>query len=259
MNDDTSAERLQKVLAGLGLGSRREIEAWIRAGRVTVNGQLAELGARAGPEDAITIDGRAVQRAVSSALRETIVLGYHKPVGEVTTRKDPAGRLTVFDRLPAPPSGRWIVVGRLDVNTSGLLLFTTDGELAHRLMHPSSEVEREYLVRVRHQPDAAALARLQQGVQLEDGWARFDRLTAERSTDGHAWFRVVLHEGRNREVRRLWMAEGHEVSRLIRLRYGPVELPRDLRPGEARLLPQVLVQQLSETCRAAALPHLAPT
>ena len=126
-------------------------------------------------------------------------------------------------------------------------------------MHPSSEVEREYLVRVRHQPDAAALARLQQGVQLEDGWARFDRLTAERSTDGHAWFRVVLHEGRNREVRRLWMAEGHEVSRLIRLRYGPVELPRDLRPGEARLLPQVLVQQLSETCRAAALPHLAPT
>ncbi|MBU6212365.1 MAG: rRNA pseudouridine synthase [Gammaproteobacteria bacterium] len=259
MNDDTTAERLQKVLAELGLGSRREIEAWIRAGRVTVNGQLAELGARAGPEDAITIDGRAVQRAVSSALRETIVLGYHKPVGEVTTRKDPAGRPTVFDRLPAPPSGRWIVVGRLDVNTSGLLLFTTDGELAHRLMHPSSEVEREYLVRVRHQPDAAALARLQQGVQLEDGWARFDRLTAERSTDGHAWFRVVLHEGRNREVRRLWMEEGHEVSRLIRLRYGPVELPRDLRPGEARLLPQVLVQQLSETCRAAALPHLAPT
>lgn len=259
MNEDPTAERLQKVLAGLGLGSRREIEAWIRAGRVTVNGKLAELGARAGSADEIAIDGRAVQRAASSPTQESVVLGYHKPVGEVTTRKDPALRPTVFDRLPAPPSGRWIVVGRLDVNTSGLLLFTTDGELAHRLMHPSSEVEREYLVRVRHQPDAAALARLQQGVQLEDGWARFDRLTAERSTDGHAWFRVVLHEGRNREVRRLWLAEGHEVSRLIRLRYGPVELPRDLRPGEARLLPQALVQQLSETCRAAALPHPAPT
>ena len=126
-------------------------------------------------------------------------------------------------------------------------------------MHPSSEVEREYLVRVRHQPDEATLARLRQGVQLEDGWARFDRISAERTTDGHAWFRVVLHEGRNREVRRLWMAVGHEVSRLIRLRYGPVELPRDLRPGEARLLPKALVQQLSETCRAAALPHPAPT
>ncbi len=259
MNEDTTTERLQKVLAGLGLGSRREIEEWIRAGRVTVNGKLAELGMRAGPADEIAIDGRAVSQAASSPTLETVVLGYHKPVGEVTTRKDPAGRSTVFDRLPAPPAGRWIVVGRLDVNTSGLLLFTTDGELAHRLMHPSSEVEREYLVRVRHQPDAATLTRLQQGVQLEDGWARFDRMAAERTTDGHAWFRVVLHEGRNREVRRLWMAVGHEVSRLIRLRYGPVELPRDLRPGEARVLPKALVQQLSETCRAAALRHPAPT
>lgn len=259
MNEDATAERLQKVLAGLGLGSRREIEEWIRAGRVAVNGQPAALGMRAGPGDAITIDGRAVRRAAMVASAETVVLGYHKPVGEVTTRKDPAGRPTVFDRLPAPPSGRWIVVGRLDVNTSGLLLFTTDGELAHRLMHPSSEVEREYLVRVRHQPDAATLERLQRGVELEDGWARFDRVAAERSTDGHAWFRVVLHEGRNREVRRLWMAVGHEVSRLIRLRYGPVELPRDLRPGEARVLPQALVEQLSETCRAAGLPHPAPT
>ena len=179
MNEDTTTERLQKVLAGLGLGSRREIEDWIRAGRVTVNGKPAELGVRAGPADEIAIDGRSVQRAASSPTLETVVLGYHKPVGEVTTRKDPAGRPTVFDRLPAPPAGRWIVVGRLDVNTSGLLLFTTDGELAHRLMHPSSEVEREYLVRVRHQPDAATLTRLQQGVQLEDGWARFDRMAAE--------------------------------------------------------------------------------
>lgn len=259
MNEDATAERLQKVLAGLGLGSRREIEDWIRAGRVTVNGRPAELGMRAAPNDELAIDGRPVRRQAAIANTETTVLGYHKPVGEVTTRKDPAGRPTVFDRLPTPPSGRWIVVGRLDVNTSGLLLFTTDGELAHRLMHPSSEVEREYLVRVRHQPDAATLARLEQGVQLEDGWARFDRIAAERTTDGHAWFRVVLHEGRNREVRRLWMAVGYEVSRLIRLRYGPVELPRDLRPGEARLLPSALVAQLSETCRAAALLHPAPT
>jgi len=259
MNEDATAERLQKVLAGLGLGSRREIEDWIRAGRVTVNGRPAELGMRAAPNDELAIDGRPVRRQAAIANTETTVLGYHKPVGEVTTRKDPAGRPTVFDRLPTPPSGRWIVVGRLDVNTSGLLLFTTDGELAHRLMHPSSEVEREYLVRVRHQPDAATLARLEQGVQLEDGWARFDRIAAERTTDGQAWFRVVLHEGRNREVRRLWMAVGYEVSRLIRPRYGPVELPRDLRPGEARLLPSALVAQLSETCRAAALLHPAPT
>lgn len=259
MNEETTAERLQKLLAGLGLGSRREIEDWIRAGRVSVNGRVAELGMRATASDDIAIDGRSVRGAAVRAAAYTVVLGYHKPVGEVTTRKDPAGRPTVFDRLPAAPAGRWIVVGRLDVNTSGLLLFTTDGELAHRLMHPSSEVEREYLVRVRHQPDDATLSRLQRGVELEDGWARFDRITPERTTDGHAWFRVVLHEGRNREVRRLWMAVGHEVSRLIRLRYGPVELPRDLRPGEARLLPELLVRQLSETCRAEVLPHPAPT
>ena len=241
------AERLQKVLAGLGLGSRRSIEEWIREGRVTVNGQVAELGLRIGPEDRVLLDGRPI--AIDSALQQgaaarPVVLGYHKPVGEVTTRQDPQGRPTVFDRLPPPPQGRWIVVGRLDVNTSGLLLFTTDGDLAHRLMHPSSEVEREYLVRVRSHPTAAALARLREGVQLEDGWARFDRLEAEQASDGHAWYRCILHEGRNREVRRLWSAVGHEVSRLMRLRYGPVRLPDDLRPGQARVLPDALVAQL---------------
>ena len=267
MNEDTTAERLQKVLAGLGLGSRREIEEWIRAGRVTVNGKTAELGVRAGPADEIAIDGRAVARAAPNPTQETVVLGYHKPVGEVTTRKDPAGRPTVFDRLPAPPSGRWVVVGRLDVNTSGLLLFTTDGELAHRLMHPSSEVEREYLVRVRHQPDAATLERLQQGVQLDDGPARFETVVAAgsaidtgtgagtgagASTDAHSWYRVSLREGRNREVRRLWQAVGHEVSRLKRLRYGPVSLPEDLRLAQARRLPESLIAALRAAVDQAA-------
>ena len=246
MNDpvNEAPERLQKVLASLGLGSRRTIEGWIREGRVSINGAVAELGARVGPSDRVLIDGKPVDLAQRIQTDMPVVLGYHKPIGEMTTRSDPQGRPTVFERLPPPPSGRWIVVGRLDVNTSGLLLFTTDGELAHRLMHPSSEVEREYLVRVRSHPDRETLDVLRRGVELEDGWARFDRIEAEASTDGHAWFRVVLHEGRNREVRRLWSAVGHEVSRLMRIRYGPVELPRDLRPGQSRLLPAELVVEL---------------
>ncbi|MFZ9667221.1 MAG: pseudouridine synthase [Steroidobacteraceae bacterium] len=246
MNDPVkeAPERLQKVLASLGLGSRRTIEEWIREGRVSINGAVAELGARVGPSDRVLIDGKPIDLAQRAQTDMPVVLGYHKPVGEMTTRSDPQGRPTVFERLPPPPSGRWIVVGRLDVNTSGLLLFTTDGELAHRLMHPSSEVEREYLVRVRSHPDRETLDVLRRGVELEDGWARFDRIEAEASTDGHAWFRVVLHEGRNREVRRLWSAVGHEVSRLMRIRYGPVELPRDLRPGQSRLLPAELVAAL---------------
>lgn len=246
MNDPVkeAPERLQKVLAALGLGSRRTIEEWIREGRVSINGVVAELGARVGPSDRVLIDGKPIDLAQRAQTDMPVVLGYHKPVGEMTTRSDPQGRPTVFERLPPPPSGRWIVVGRLDVNTSGLLLFTTDGELAHRLMHPSSEVEREYLVRVRSHPDRETLDVLRRGVELEDGWARFDRIEAEASTDGHAWFRVVLHEGRNREVRRLWSAVGHEVSRLMRIRYGPVELPRDLRPGQSRLLPAELVVEL---------------
>jgi 23S rRNA pseudouridine2605 synthase len=244
-------QRLQKALAALGLGSRRAIEDWIRAGRVQVDGRQADLGQRVGPQSRVTVDGRAVDLSdVCAAPVGTAVLGYHKPLGEVTTRSDPQGRPTVFDRLPPPPAGRWIAVGRLDFNTSGLLLFTNDGALAHRLMHPSSEVEREYLVRVREQPDAATLERLRRGVALEDGPARFDRLEAEGSSEGHAWFRVTLHEGRNREVRRLWSAAGHEVSRLMRLRYGPVSLPEDLRPGEARLLPPALVDGLARVAGA---------
>jgi 23S rRNA pseudouridine2605 synthase len=222
--------RLQKLMAAAGLGSRRSIEQWIRDGRVTVGGRVAQLGDRAGAADEVFLDGRRLDlQGPNLSTRELLL--YHKPVGEVTTRSDPQGRPTVFERLPQPGAGRWITVGRLDVNTSGLLLLTTDGELAHRLMHPSSEIDREYLVRVRGRPSPFAVNQLVEGVALEDGPARFDSIV-EHETDGsHTTFRVVLHEGRNREVRRIWSAIGFEVSRLLRIRYGPIELPRDLGPG----------------------------
>ena len=242
------SERLQKLLASAGHGSRRGIEEWIRAGRVTINGRVASLGDRATQDDRIQLDGKALDlggRAVA-----TEVLLYHKPVGEVTTRHDPEGRPSVFERLPPAPSGRWIVVGRLDVNTSGLLLFTNDGQLAHRLMHPSSEVEREYRVRLRGTPTAAALDRLRHGVELEDGPASFDRVEPESSEGSHSWFRVCLHEGRNREVRRLFEHEGFEVSRLSRIRYGPVDLPADLRVGAHMRLGATEVGKLVELAGA---------
>jgi 23S rRNA pseudouridine2605 synthase len=232
------SERLQKLLASAGHGSRRQIELWIRAGRLTVDGHVAVLGVKAAAGADIRLDGRPLDlNALTGGARE--VLLYHKPAGEMTTRADPAGRPTVFERLPEPRSGRWVAIGRLDVNTTGLLLFTTDGALAHRLMHPSSEIEREYLVRVRGQPPAEVLQRLATGVLLEDGPAQFDRIEIVPRPEpdaAHAWFRVVLHEGRNREVRRLWQAVGFEVSRLTRVRYGSLDLPRDLRPGQWRRL-----------------------
>jgi 23S rRNA pseudouridine2605 synthase len=221
-------ERLQKLLAASGHGSRRQIEQWIRAGRLTVDGRIAVLGERASAGADIRLDGARLSLAAAVA-REVLI--YHKSAGEVTTRHDPENRPTVFERLPPPASGRWIVIGRLDVNTTGLLLFTTDGELAHRLMHPSSEIEREYLVRVHGNPSSASLERLRQGVMLEDGPARFDQIEADGRSESHAWFRVVLREGRNREVRRLWFAVGFEVSRLTRLRFGPVTLPDGLAAG----------------------------
>lgn len=240
--------RLQKLLAGAGLGSRRTVEEWIRAGRVSVAGRVAQLGDRAGPEDDVRLDGRRLSLSPLD-LNTREVLLYYKPVGEVTTRSDPQRRPTVFERLPEPANGRWITVGRLDVNTAGLLLLTTDGELAHRLMHPSGEVEREYLVRLRGQPGPQVLRQLLRGVALEDGPARFDRIVAGAGENhaedlGHSTFRVVLHEGRNREVRRLWNAVGFEVSRLLRIRYGPVELPRDMRPGNARRAEPAVLEAL---------------
>jgi 23S rRNA pseudouridine2605 synthase len=238
--DSAAGERLQKLLAAAGHGSRREIEGWIRAGRLSVDGRVASLGDRAAPEADIRLDGRPLRLHTAE---EREVLLYHKPMGEVTTRRDPAGRPTVFERLPTPRAGgRWVVIGRLDVNTTGLLLFTTDGELAHRWMHPSSEITREYLVRVRGRPAPAVVDQLRAGVRLEDGPARFDELEATEDLDrgagdaSHTTFRAALHEGRNREVRRLFRAVGFEVSRLIRIRFGPVPLPRDLRPGQWRRL-----------------------
>jgi 23S rRNA pseudouridine2605 synthase len=246
-------ERLQKLLASAGHGSRRQIEQWIRDRRLTVDGHVAQLGERAEAGADIRLDGEALQSGQASCSAREVLI-YHKPVSEVTTRADPQGRPTVFERLPAPRAGRWVVIGRLDVNTTGLLLFTNDGALAHRLMHPSSEVEREYLVLVRGAPSAAVLEQLRQGLVLEDGLARFDRIEPLPQAVGlsPAWgaaagggdgapkqsaFQVVLHEGRNREVRRLWQAAGFEVSRLVRLRYGAVRLPPDLRPGQSRAMP----------------------
>ena len=230
-----TAERLQKLLAAAGLGSRREIEGWIEAGRVAVNGQTTKLGDRALPSDAITVDGEPVRLARAGKPR---VLLYHKPVGELVTRHDPEGRPTVFSRLPP---GRWVAVGRLDLNSSGLLLFTDSGERANRLMHPRYELEREYSARVQGSPD---LEKLRRGVQLEDGLAAFTSIRQEgEATGANRWYRVVLKEGRNREVRRLFEAASARVNRLVRIRYGPVQLPENLAPGEWRELENPVILQ----------------
>ncbi len=243
--------RIQKLLADAGHGSRRSIEDWIREGRITVAGRVAKLGDRATPEDDLRLDGRKLDLIAPPDAGSELLI-YYKPIGEMTTRSDPQGRPTVFERLPKLQHGRWITVGRLDVNTSGLLLFTTDGDLAHRLMHPSSEIEREYLVRVRGRPTPFVVRQLLTGVQLDDGPAHFDKIQEETddredSDPSNSTFRVVLHEGRNREVRRLWNAVGFEVSRLLRIRYGPVELPRDLRPGQCRQADSALLERLARS------------
>jgi 23S rRNA pseudouridine2605 synthase len=243
--------RLQKLLAAAGLGSRRSIEQWIRDGRITVAGRVAQLGDRAAPGDEVLLDGRKIDIGPAKATSHELLL-YHKPVGEMTTRSDPQRRPTVFERLPQPRSGRWIAVGRLDVNTSGLLLLSTDGELAHRLMHPSSEIDREYLVRIRGRPSPVAIEQLAEGVMLDDGPARFDRVEQDHTDGSHTTFRVVLHEGRNREVRRIWSAIGFEVSRLMRIRYGPVELPRDLRPGGWRVADSEITARLADAVHLVA-------
>lgn len=224
------AERLQKLLAAAGYGSRRQIEAWIDAGRLSVNGRPARLGDRALAADRIELDGKVLGlKAAGAAPR---VLLYHKPDGEMVTRSDPEGRPTVFQRMPPLPGGKWVAVGRLDINTAGLLLLTDSGELANRLMHPRYEVEREYAVRVLGTLSPENRARLLSGVRLDDGIGRFDRLEPSGAAEGaNRWYRAVLREGRNREVRRLFEAVGCKVSRLLRVRYGPAALPRDLRPG----------------------------
>jgi 23S rRNA pseudouridine2605 synthase len=247
MTSAPAGERIQKLLAAAGVGSRRAIEEWMRAGRLAVNGQVAKLGDRASAADLFELDGKPLQLAVGDTpATGTCVLLYHKPVGEVTTRHDPQGRPTVFERLPAPPAGRWVVVGRLDTNTSGLLLFTNDGALAHRLMHPSFEVERRYLVRVRGTPGPELESRLLKGVMLEDGVARFGEVQPRGRSEGHSWYEVSLREGRNREVRRVFETVGYEVSRLKRLSYGPFMLPEELAPGKSlQLSPAQAAEQLA--------------
>ncbi|WP_010244459.1 23S rRNA pseudouridine(2605) synthase RluB [Pantoea agglomerans] len=226
------SEKLQKVLARAGHGSRREIESMIAAGRVSVDGKIATLGDRVESSKSlkIRIDGHLVSIA-ESATEVCRVLAYYKPEGELCTRSDPEGRPTVFDRLPRLRGSRWIAVGRLDVNTCGLMLFTTDGELANRLMHPSREVEREYAVRVFGQVDDDKIRQLSKGVQLEDGPAAFKTLKFGGGEGINQWYNVTLTEGRNREVRRLWEAVGVQVSRLMRVRYGDITLPKGLPRG----------------------------
>jgi 23S rRNA pseudouridine2605 synthase len=226
-------ERLHKLLARAGLGSRRAIERWISEGRVTVNGQPAGIGASADSLDEIRVDGRPVQARLLEAPKSRVIL-YHKPEGEVTTRNDPEGRATVFERLPRLTHGRWISIGRLDLNTLGLILFTTDGTLAARLMHPSRAIEREYAVRVRGELDRALQQQLLDGVVLDDGPAHFDAIADAGGAGSNHWYHVILREGRNREVRRLFEALGRTVSRLIRVRYGNVALPRSLTEGHWR-------------------------
>ncbi len=225
-------EKLQKVLARVGMGSRREIETWISAGRVSVNGAVATLGDRVGDDDLIRVDGKIIRTVKEAEVARRIIM-YHKPAGEVCSRNDPQGRPTVFDNLPRLRNMRWVLVGRLDINTSGLLLFTTDGELAHRLMHPSNEFVREYAVRILGVLTDEQKKTLVTGVELEDGISKFATLDEAGGGEESAnqWYKVTLLGGKYREVRRLFASQGFEVSRLIRIRFGDIKLPPQLRLG----------------------------
>jgi 23S rRNA pseudouridine2605 synthase len=237
------AERIQKVLAETGLGSRRQIERWIAEGRIVVNGRVAQIGDRLNGNEQVQFDRRPIRLAPPGTEQHHAYLAYYKPVGEITSRDDPEHRRTVFDSLPRLKRGRWITVGRLDINTSGLLLITTDGALAHRLMHPSFEITRTYAVRLIGALSDEQLAQLTSGVMLDDGPARVESITLTGGEGLNVWYELTLKEGRNREVRRMFDALGLTVSRLIRVRYGPVALGK-LRRGLTRALTKGEVESL---------------
>ncbi|MGJ8515817.1 Ribosomal large subunit pseudouridine synthase B [Carnimonas sp. LMG 33810] len=249
-NNAADSEKLQKVLARAGYGSRREMETVIAEGRVSVNGKVATLGDRIDADAQVTLDGRPVTLRSNDETPRRVIM-YNKPEGELCTRKDPEGRRTVFDRLPRLKGERWIAIGRLDINTSGLLLFTTDGELANRLMHPSTQIEREYAVRVMGEPSMDNILAMVEGVMLDDGPARFTDVQQFGGEGINTWFHVVILEGRNREVRRLWESQELTVSRLKRVRYGNIFLDKRARAGEWTELSQ---EEIDDLAQLAGLP-----
>jgi len=255
---EAKPERLQKVLAQAGIGSRREMEEWIAAGRISVNGVTAHLGQGVVPTDKIKIGGRLVNVRFTTTRTPRVVM-YHKPEGEIVSRDDPEGRPSVFTALPRIRGGRWIAVGRLDFNTSGLLLFTTSGELANKLTHPSSELVRDYAVRVLGDLTLEAQQQLLGGIELEDGPAAFSSLSDAGGEGANHWYRVTLFEGRNREVRRMFEAVGCTVSRLIRVRYGPFSLPPQLKRGRVHELDEAevkgLMRELDKMIKPAEMPE----
>ncbi|VAW88129.1 Ribosomal large subunit pseudouridine synthase B, partial [hydrothermal vent metagenome] len=225
------SERIQKALAQAGHGSRRQVEAWVQEGRITVNGKVVTLGAHITEDDKVLLDGKQLRLKFKHELPLKVIL-YHKPEGEICTRNDPERRATIYDNLPKLRGGRWVAVGRLDINTSGMLLLTTSGELANKLMHPSSGMEREYAVRVLGEVDREMIKSMREGVELEDGMASFDTIRDAGGQGANHWYHVIIKEGRKREVRRLWESQGVTVSRLIRVRFGDIILPRGLSAGK---------------------------
>lgn len=248
------SEKLQKVLARAGLASRRVAEAWIAAGRVTVNGKVATLGDRVEALDDLRVDGRRIAMLAEEEM-ERRVIAYHKAEGEVVSRNDPEGRPSAFDQLPPLKGQRWVSVGRLDTNTSGLLLFTNDGELANRLMHPSTELEREYAVRVQGELDPDKKEMLLSGVMLEDGLSRFNAITDAGGQGSNHWYRCSLVGGKYREVRRLWESQGYAVSRLVRIRFGSYAMTSALRQGTWVELGDEEIGRLELMCKLPAKKH----
>ena len=237
--DTGASQKLQKMLASAGMGSRRDMESRIEAGQVTVNGEKATLGLRVGPTDKVMLEGRHVKLNFEVELPRILI--YHKREGEIVSRDDPKARTTVFDALPRVRNGKWIAIGRLDFNTEGLLIFTTSGELANRLMHPSFEVEREYSVRIMGELSQEQMRSMTAGILLDDGKAYFDRIAEMGGEGSNRWYQVIIKEGRNREVRRMFEAMGIMVSRLIRVRFGMVNLPPRIKRGQMLELESIQV------------------